>query len=241
MERYSSTSLSVLASNGLSTTARLAHCIFSAHAAGSLDLSLSMKDLARMLGVYARQAQRAVDELVSEGWLEREGRRLSLKKESFLSHSLSKKELYIQPPIVPQTAPPRRRRSVVYTEQFEEFWRAYPSKTRKAHALLAWNRALNSASVATILEGLARSMEVWRSEAREPRFIPHPATWLNGQSWLDERPARVGRVLNLQHIADEARRSLMSEGIELDTIEGQAAYRKRMTMLAWSGRDDSAT
>jgi hypothetical protein len=37
-----------------------------------------------------------------------------------------------------------------------------------------------------ILAGLERAKLGWRDT--EPEFVPHPATWLNQERWLDELP-----------------------------------------------------
>lgn len=69
---------------------------------------------------------------------------------------------------------------------FEAFWQQYPRKTAKANAQSAWNRLKADADLqATILHDLAQRKQVdhqWRDVA----FVPHPATYLNGQRWQDE-------------------------------------------------------
>lgn len=70
---------------------------------------------------------------------------------------------------------------------FADFWTAYPRKIRKAAAMRAWLRKGLSAKSADILAHLAervRSDAQWLAE--DGRYIPHPATWLNGDGWLDE-------------------------------------------------------
>lgn len=68
---------------------------------------------------------------------------------------------------------------------FDEFWAAYPRKVGKGQAERAYATALRKADHAKIMAGL-RAQHFDGPE----RFIPHPATWLNGQRWLDE--ARSG-------------------------------------------------
>lgn len=70
---------------------------------------------------------------------------------------------------------------------FAEFWTAYPKKIRKAAAMRAWLRKALSAKSGEILSHLeqrVRSDAQWLAEAG--KYIPHPATWLNGDGWLDE-------------------------------------------------------
>lgn len=73
-----------------------------------------------------------------------------------------------------------------YTAEFEAFWLAYPRREKKRDAFLAWGRAKKRAKAAAITEGAAAYAK--RVAGSDPKFIRHPATWLNGDSWLDEAP-----------------------------------------------------
>lgn len=66
---------------------------------------------------------------------------------------------------------------------FAEFWQAYPRKTAKVEAVKAWNR--QQPPLAATLEALARQVRGWT----DPKFIPHPSTWINQRRWEDETPA----------------------------------------------------
>jgi hypothetical protein len=67
---------------------------------------------------------------------------------------------------------------------FESFWSSYPRKVGKATARKAFEKALESAAVSDILEGVAR----FATDPNLPdtQFIPYPATWLNREGWGDE-------------------------------------------------------
>lgn len=69
---------------------------------------------------------------------------------------------------------------------FASFWSVFPNKKAKADAFKAWSK-LNPDDVlqASILKAIEtqRQGEDWRKEGG--RFIPHPATWLNGRRWED--------------------------------------------------------
>lgn len=67
---------------------------------------------------------------------------------------------------------------------FEAFWLAYPRKVGKHDARRAWARAAKQASAAAVMAGLAR-----HQFNPDPRYVPHPATWLNGGRWQDEQPS----------------------------------------------------
>lgn len=64
---------------------------------------------------------------------------------------------------------------------FDEFWTAYPRKLGKPEARKAWTRALRKASADTIVA----SLSAWCVSWTDPRFIPHPSTWLNREQWND--------------------------------------------------------
>jgi len=67
--------------------------------------------------------------------------------------------------------------------EFEKrFWPAYPQKVGKGQARKAWRTARRSATVDAILAGLERYKQAKPAE-RDWRY---PATWLNGEGWLDE-------------------------------------------------------
>jgi hypothetical protein len=65
---------------------------------------------------------------------------------------------------------------------FEDFWTVYPRKRDKGHAKTAWERAVKKAS-ASVIYFAAERLAASRGD---PQFIPYPATWLNGEGWLDE-------------------------------------------------------
>lgn len=68
--------------------------------------------------------------------------------------------------------------------EFADFYRAYPRKVARMAAERAYAKARNSATAETILAGLARF-----EFPADPKYTPHPASWLNGRRWEDEAPA----------------------------------------------------
>ncbi|MBQ1096298.1 hypothetical protein KBY55_09400 [Streptomyces sp. b94] len=70
---------------------------------------------------------------------------------------------------------------------FDEFWAAYPRKVAKGTARGAWAKALKRGiSAEHITAAATRAAAQWRAAHTELRFIPHPATWLNGERYDDE-------------------------------------------------------
>ena len=74
-----------------------------------------------------------------------------------------------------------------YTADFEAAWKIYPRKDGKRKAFQAWQKAIKRGMpVADMLGHIdARAYEPdWLKD--DGRFVPHMATWLNGDGWLDE-------------------------------------------------------
>lgn len=73
---------------------------------------------------------------------------------------------------------------------FSVFWRAYPRRVAKPEALKAFGKAIakipHPDPLGVMLAGLERAKALWL----DPKFIPHPATWLNQERWTDE-PAAI--------------------------------------------------
>ena len=77
---------------------------------------------------------------------------------------------------------------------FEQFWKAYPRKIAKGEARRVWFRLKpDSALLERILKAIEaqKRTEQWHKESG--KFIPHPATWLNGERWEDETKIQLPR------------------------------------------------
>lgn len=92
---------------------------------------------------------------------------------SFTPLTKNSKELSKNPPISPHA--------------FDEFWTAYPRKEGKGQARPAFDRAAKKVGEAVIVTAAVEYRQWCDSEGKEKRFIPMPATWLNGERWTDER------------------------------------------------------
>lgn len=73
---------------------------------------------------------------------------------------------------------------------FADFWKTYPRRVGKGAARRAWAAAVRkTGDPAVVLVGARRYAA--DPNLPEPQFIPHPATWLNGERWADgPLPAR---------------------------------------------------
>lgn len=72
-------------------------------------------------------------------------------------------------------------------ELFDQFWQAYPKRVAKKPARRAWDKLhVDIDLLAKILAALAwqKRTDDWQRDGG--RYIPNPATWLNGGRWEDE-------------------------------------------------------
>lgn len=70
-------------------------------------------------------------------------------------------------------------------QDFILFWYRYPKKVAKLDAQRAWSR-LSRADQRTCLERLPPLVAHWQLSGTLRRFIPYPATFLNGRRWEDD-------------------------------------------------------
>jgi hypothetical protein len=74
---------------------------------------------------------------------------------------------------------------------FDDFWVLYPRHVAKLAARKAWAKVDPACHVA-ILEALVSWRPVWRD--KDPEYLPHASTWLNGERWEDELPQGYRKV-----------------------------------------------
>jgi hypothetical protein len=73
------------------------------------------------------------------------------------------------------------------SEDFDQFWKAYPKKKAKQTALKAFNK---NKSYMPPIEAILNHINMmsmtkdWQKE--KGQYIPYPATWLNAHGWDDE-------------------------------------------------------
>ena len=91
-------------------------------------------------------------------------------------------------------------------EQFKRFWEIYPKRRAKKTAERAWKK-IKLSQAPTILAAVERwtKTEEWKREGG--RFIPYPATFLNGERWED--------------IAEESQRQEARQGQEREMVRAR--------------------
>lgn len=68
------------------------------------------------------------------------------------------------------------------TMSFEQFWSIFPRKVAKKSAQKAWEKNGCDSIADKIIASLKKQVQHWS----DPKFIPHPATWINAGRWDDE-------------------------------------------------------
>lgn len=95
----------------------------------------------------------------------------------------------VLPKPVKETGKEKPSRSLALAD-FESFWKIYPRKVGKVAAEKAYAKARKSVDHATIMAALGSY-----TFSDEIQFVPHPATWLNRGSFLDEASTVSGKTV----------------------------------------------
>ncbi len=165
----------------------------------------SVATIAADLGISERSAQRAIALLIQKGHVRRtkpkhQGRgvvfeyTVCLEKGDTHDTLSSEKGDIQRQKRVTSTSKTRggirmnyKRELHTGAEGFDGFWTAYPRKVAKAAARKAWERLRPGGElVSRILAALELHKETEQWQKDTGRFIPYPATWLNGRRWEDE-------------------------------------------------------
>ena len=121
-------------------------------------------------------------------------------------------------PTSPSTKSPRRRRAtdVPVHPFFEDFWTAYPKRKKRQDAMRAFN-AINPdlALVQTMIDKIAKEKLTSEWTEKGGKYIPHPATWLNGKRWEDEETE-----VHCQGVSEKTRQTLEAGKRWLEKHEG---------------------
>jgi hypothetical protein len=90
----------------------------------------------------------------------------------------------------------------VSSDIFELFWSGYPRRIGKAKAREAFTRALRKTTLDIMLTALEwqREQASWQDRDADGvlRYVPHPASWLNGERWDDEKPTKRNTLAVVQ-------------------------------------------
>jgi hypothetical protein len=85
----------------------------------------------------------------------------------------------------PEPVPePQLKPLAIASPLFDEFWQLWPRREGKANAVKAWQKATKKITESDLLEK-ARAY-VTSPTLPQAQFVPHAATWLNGERYNDE-------------------------------------------------------
>lgn len=144
-------------------------------------------------------------------------------------HALIPDTGYLIPdtPLTDTPCPSLARKRADVGDRFDTWYASYPSKVGKKRAQQAFEkidwRKVDMADVMSALEQHKVS-EQWTKDGG--KFIPHPATWLNGERWNDElKPARpsissVTEPQGYSHDPEEAEKQMQRD---LEDLQRQAS------------------
>lgn len=97
----------------------------------------------------------------------------------------------VYPPPTPAPTPTPSKQSPTGRDErgesdldFEGFWEVYPRKVARGGARKAWTAAIKKQPAPAITSAAASFAH--RMQNSDPKFIPHPSTWLNQERWADE-------------------------------------------------------
>lgn len=103
---------------------------------------------------------------------------------------------------------------------FDEFWEIYAHKIDRKKAVAAWRKALKLSSAGEIIAAAKRY-----ASTRNPNFIAHASTWLNGERWNDEPQTHTG----LNH--DEHRNAARQGQPVTNSTSARAGFARALGLL----------
>lgn len=90
---------------------------------------------------------------------------------------------------------PLSDQSATKADGFDRFWNLYPKKVKRKEALKAWQKLKPSVELQEVLItalGKHCVSHDWTKEGG--RYVPLPASWINGERWEDELSAGGGNA-----------------------------------------------
>lgn len=79
-----------------------------------------------------------------------------------------------------------KKKKDTYPELFEQFWNTYPRRVEKSNALAKWNAQINKKEdPQQIITSAYNYMVYVSAEGTETKYMKHPKTFLNGDTWKE--------------------------------------------------------
>lgn len=134
--------------------------------------------------------------------------------------------------------PPKKR-----NEAFESFYAEYPRKIARKAAEKAWEKLMPTKQlVGEIMDGLRRGIDSveWAKDGGE--YIPHPASFLNGERWTDEfKEKPLGATNQSPEASSSTARSMRGHYEQDRVIDKSAPGRTRRDCERWLQDQDPGT
>ena len=112
---------------------------------------------------------------------------------------------------------------------FDRFWSAYPRKESKPAARRAFDKiGVDETLLETMLSAIEKqkSSPQWNKDNGE--YIPHPATWLNNQRWLDEvKPSQLKTYVSAQQYEQRDYSGVQEEMLDRQQKEIEEKLRRK--------------
>lgn len=169
----------------------------------------SQKTLARKARCSENYVRVAVKRMVADGLLEitapAHGRgnanTYQLKPHSANPHSPVPHSPRRETPFAEKSTPLNmNRHEPSLSEEFVQFWDAYPRKVAKGMARKAFAKAFANHADLTIGR-LLEAVKQYADSVSDIKYCAYPATWLNGERWMDNLEAKSASVVITQHAA----------------------------------------
>lgn len=88
---------------------------------------------------------------------------------------------------IPPISPQGEQDEDLNTKRFDSFWSVYPKKTAKQDARKAWDKLrVDNELYTLIMKNLMKQTKSQDWLKENGKYVPYPATWLNGHRWEDE-------------------------------------------------------
>jgi len=115
----------------------------------------------------------------------------------------------------------KRELEKIMISAFERFYKYYPKKVGKKKASEAWKKVYKSLpKINSLIRSVKKQKET--SQWQDKKYIPNPATWLNGHCWNDEiiteKPNPTKPKISTRYIPEENSRGKDSFGKKYTTI-----------------------
>jgi hypothetical protein len=169
----------------------------------------SQKTLARKARCSENYVRVAVKRMVKDGLLEitapANGRgnanTYQLKPHSANPHSPVPHSPRRETPFAEKSTPLiKNHQEPSLSEEFNQFWDAYPRKVAKGIAKKAFGKAFANHPDLTIGR-LLESVKQYEASVTDIKYCAYPATWLNGERWMDNLEAKSASVKVTEHAA----------------------------------------